>query len=107
HDAGVHFTPSAEIADAAGVDAALVLLQFVDDLHRPHFRRAGDGAGGKAGGERGYGVDALAQLALDVGDDVHDMAIALDEEAVGHPDRPDPGDPADVVAAEVEQHEML
>ena len=35
------------------------------------------------------------------------MAIALDEEAVGHLDRPDPGDAADVVAAEVEQHQML
>src|SRR5271169_2957599 len=40
HDAGVHFAASAEIADAAGVDAPLVLLEFVDDLHRAHFGRA-------------------------------------------------------------------
>ena len=49
----------------------------------------------------------VAQLALDVGDDVHDVAVALDEEAVGHLDRADLGDAADVVAAEVEQHQML
>src|SRR5271170_2265923 len=29
HDAGVHFAARAEIADAPGVDAALVLLEFV------------------------------------------------------------------------------
>ena len=63
--------------------------------------------GGKAGGERGDGVEIVAQLALDVGDDVHDVAVALDEEAVGHLDRADLGDAADVVAAEIEQHQMF
>src|SRR5215813_12957420 len=38
-DAGVHLAGGREIADAAGVEAALLLLQFVDDLHGPHFRR--------------------------------------------------------------------
>ena len=40
-------------------------------------------------------------------DDVHDVAVALDEEAVGDLHRADLGDAADVVAAEVEQHQML
>ncbi len=99
--------PGAEIADAAGVDAALVLFQFVDDLHGPDFRRAGDGPGGEARGERGDCIDAFTQFALDVGDDVHHVAVALDEETVGHLDRPDFRDAADVVTAKIEQHEMF
>src|SRR5271165_6023954 len=38
---------------------------------------------------------------------MHDVAVAFDEEAVGHSDRADSGDAADIVAAEVEQHEMF
>ena len=62
---------------------------------------------GKPADERGDDVEVVAQFALDVGDDVHDVAVALDEEAVGHLDRADLGDAADVVAAEIEQHQML
>ena len=47
------------------------------------------------------------ELALDVGDDVHDVAVALDEELSVTSTRADFGDPADVVAAEVEQHQVL
>ena len=45
--------------------------------------------------------------ALDVGDDVHHLAVALDEELVGHAHGADLGDAPDVVAAEVEQHQVL
>jgi hypothetical protein len=38
---------------------------------------------------------------------VHDLAVALDEELVGDLDRPDLGDAPDIVAAEVEQHQVL
>ena len=47
------------------------------------------------------------ELALDIGDDVHDVAVALDEELVGDLDGADLGDAADIVAAEIEQHQML
>src|SRR5579872_3577827 len=107
HDAGVHLAGGAEIADAAGIDAALVLLQFVYDLHRPYLRRAGDGAGGKAGGERCDDVGARIEYAFDMRNDMHHMAVALDEETIRHFDRTDLGDAADVVAAKIEQHEML
>src|SRR3990167_5452336 len=40
HDAGVHRPIGREIADAAGVDAALLDLQLVDDLHRADLWRA-------------------------------------------------------------------
>ena len=38
---------------------------------------------------------------------MHDVAVALDEELVGDGDAADLGDAADVVAAEVEQHQVL
>ena len=38
---------------------------------------------------------------------MHHMAEALDREALHHLDRADFGDPADVVAAEIQQHQML
>src|SRR5437763_11951514 len=41
HDAGVHLAGCGEIADRAGVEAALFLLELVDDLHGPNLRRAG------------------------------------------------------------------
>ena len=49
----------------------------------------------------------MVELAFDVRDDMHDMAIAFDDELLRHLDRADPGDAADIVAAEIEQHQML
>ena len=62
---------------------------------------------GKAGHQRIDRVVLLVEPSGDVGDDVHDVAVALDEEARGHVDGADLGDAADVVAAEVEQHQVL
>ncbi len=56
HDAGVHLPVGREVADAAAVGPALGLFQLVDDLHRPHFRRARQRAGGKARHQRVDGV---------------------------------------------------
>ena len=47
------------------------------------------------------------ELALDVRYDVHHVAVSLDEELVGDLDGTDGGDAADIVAAKVEQHQML
>ena len=38
---------------------------------------------------------------------MHDLAVALDHEALGHLDRARRRHPADVVATEVQQHEVL
>ena len=106
-DAGVDSAVRGKIADRAAIDAAAVGFERVDDLHRPDLRRAGHGAGREAGD---HGIDRvliLPEAADDIGDDVHDMAVALDRKALRHPDRTDFGDAADVVAAEVEQHQML
>src|SRR3989442_14254619 len=83
------------------------LFRSLDDLHGGDLRRAGERAGGKGGAE---GVEAVApgrQLAADVRDEVHHVRVALDPEALRDLDAPRPGHPADVVAPEVEEHDVL
>ena len=53
------------------------------------------------------GVAVVAQLAGDVRGDVHDVAVALDHHHVGDLDRAELGDAADVVAAQVDEHDVL
>src|SRR5690349_3595203 len=50
-DAHVKVAGVAEEADGAGVTASPGWLEFVDDLHGPHLRRAGHGAGGEGGAD--------------------------------------------------------
>ena len=38
---------------------------------------------------------------------MHDVAIAFDEKLIGHLDRANVGNAADIVAAEIEQHQVL
>ena len=49
----------------------------------------------------------VGQLAHDVRDDVHDVAVALDHEFLGRAHGADPGDAADVVPAKIEEHQVL
>src|SRR3546814_15830743 len=50
---------------------------------------------------------AVGDPALDMAGDVHHMAVLLDGELLLHRDRADLADPADIVAAGVEQHQVL
>ena len=52
-------------------------------------------------------IPISCELALDIRHDVHDVAVALDEKLIRHFDRADVGDAADIVAAEIEQHQVL
>src|SRR3546814_19038541 len=81
-------------------DATLDRLDLVDDFHRADFRRAGQGAGGERCSQRVQRVETFLQTAGDVGDDVHDVAVALDHHLLGEPDAADVRDAANVVAAE-------
>ena len=107
HDARIHLAIGAEIADGPGIEAALVPLQFVNDLHRPDLRRTRDRAGGKAGCQGVKGVMTWPDIALDVGNDMHNVAVAFDEEAIGDVDAADGRDVADIVTAKIEQHEVF
>ena len=106
-DAGIHAAIGGEIADAATIDAAPVGFEFLNDFHRTDFWRAGQGAGREAGDKSVERIKAFVQLALNVGHDVHDMAEAFDTEAFGDFHRAKRGNPANIVAAEIEQHQML
>src|SRR3984893_2495139 len=106
-NARVPLARGAEIADAAAIDSALVGFEFVDNFHRPHFWRAGNGAGGKSGTKRVDDIVLGGEPAFDVRDDMHDMDVALDREFLGHLDRPCLRDAPHIVAAEIEQHQML
>ncbi len=62
---------------------------------------------GKPGRQRVDRVEALAQFAFDVRNQMHHMRIALDEETVRHLDAADFRHAAHIVASEIEQHQML
>ncbi len=49
----------------------------------------------------------VAELAIDIRDDVHDVGVALDRELLVRVDRADLRHPAHIVAAEIEQHQVL
>ena len=106
-DGQVHVAVESEVTDCAGVDAALGRFQFVDDLHRPHFRRAADGAGRERRLQHRHRIQARLELAVDVGDDVHHVRIALDGHVLGHLHAADLRHPADVVAPKIHQHHVL
>jgi hypothetical protein len=103
----VHVAPDRHVAEGAGVGAAAHRLELVDDLHRAHL----GGARGRAHRQRGgEGVErraAVGELALDARHQVHDVRVALDAHEVGDLDAAGAADAAQVVAAEVDEHDVL
>jgi hypothetical protein len=100
-------TREAEVADRAAVEAAPHRLELLDDLHGADLGRAAERARREGGAK---GVEAVAirgELSAHVRDQMHHVRVALDHELLGHLDRPDAGHAADVVAPEIEQHDVL
>ncbi len=96
-----------EMADGAAIQAARALLQFADDLHRADLRRAGDRAAGK---QRAHDLlDACRRLEPrgDGGDHGVQGGIGLDGEEVFHRDAADQRQAADVVAHQIDDHQVL
>ncbi len=84
-DASVHGAVGAEIAYGARIDRpTFLLLELIDDFHRPNLGRARQGSGRQPGCKRVDRIQSGANLALDVGDEMHDVAVSLYEEAVCH-----------------------
>ncbi len=54
----------------------------IDDLHRSHFRRSGNSSSRKSRRERIEDIIFRIKVALDIRDDMHDMAVAFEEETV-------------------------
>ena len=97
----------AEIADRARVHASLLALQLGDQFHRLDFRRAADGAGGEDAAEGVEAGHALAQNARDLRDEVLDVTELLDGHEAVDSGRERVADPVDVVAGEVDEHDVL
>src|SRR5690606_29164507 len=106
-DRGVGVAVPADVADGAGIDVAPDRLQFADDLQRADLGRAADRARGEGRAQHVGVGQAVAQLPADLADDVHHVAVALDPEAFADLNGARFGDPADVVARQVDQHQVL
>ena len=95
------------LADTAGIRSARLILELVDDLHGAHLGRARHRTGRKAGHQRIDGVEVGGEGAFDIGHDVDHLAVIFEKEAVGDAHAAHFGNPADIVAAKIEQHQML
>ena len=106
-DAEIEIAGKVEIADGAAVEPAPRRLEPADDLHRANLRRAGQRAGRERRDERVEPVAVLGELALDARHEMHHVRVALERHELRHADAADLGDAADVVAAEVDEHDVL
>ena len=97
----------ADEADGAGIGPAALGFELVDDLHRPHFRRPGHRPGGEHRPERVERARAIGQFAVHLTHDVKHMRVALDGHEIGDPHRPVARETAHVIAAQIDQHDML
>src|SRR5690606_13213031 len=96
-----------EIPHRPAVGPAAGGLDLVDDLHGPDLGRPADRAHRQAHPQGIEGGAAGGEGAGDVAADVHDVAVALDRHAVVDDHAADLADPADVVAVQVDQHDVL
>ncbi len=48
YNTGIHLAAETQITRCYRSRVASLRLQFVDNFHRPHFRRAGNGAAGES-----------------------------------------------------------
>ena len=106
-DRGVEVAVVAEIAHGATIQAAPLALGGGDQLHRADLGGAGEGAGREHGAQRVEGVQLRAEPRLDVAHQVEDVAVALHLHVLAGAHRAGPGDPPEVVAAEVDEHHVL
>ena len=87
-DAEVDRAVDPEPADRAGVDAARLGLEVVDDLHRADLRRAGDRAAGEAGAGALGRASAVLEHAAHGRDQLVHGGVVLDDHSSGTPTQP-------------------
>ena len=107
HDTRIHLAIRSKIADATAIRPAFISLELVDDLHRSHFRCSRYSPGRKPGRERIEDIIFRIKVALDIRDDMHDMAVALEKEAVRYRNGTDFRDTADIIATKIKEHQMF
>ena len=106
-DRGIEVAVPGEVADRAAVGAALVRLELVDDLHRPHLWRPGERPGRKGRAQHVHRADPLPEPARDLADDVQHVRVGLDDHQLIDRDAAVLADAAEVIAPEVHQHHVL
>src|SRR4029079_3961439 len=82
-------------------------LQLSNDLHRPHLRSARYRPGREAGPQRVERAEFVADLALDIADDVHNMREAFDLHQPRHTHGARLRNATDIVPPEIDQHDVL
>src|SRR5271157_518026 len=106
-DGGVEVAVVAEIADGAAVQAAPLPFRFGDELHRSNLRRTRKRPRREDASQRVEGVESGLHARFHVAHEMEDVAVALDLHVLGHRHRPGPGHPAEVVAAQIDEHDVL
>ena len=106
-DAGIHPAMLAKIADAAAIGIAALGLQLFDDLHGADLGGAGDGATRETGAQQIDSLPACIQLTVDGGDQMMYRRKRLHAKEMWHADRARPADPPDVVAQQINNHQIL
>jgi len=106
-DGEIHVAIEAEIPHSPGIDAPLDRLQHIDHAHGLHLGCPAHGPGGKRRLEHIDGIEPRQQRALDVGDQVHHMGIALDHQLFRQTHRPGYRDATQIVATKIDQHDVL
>src|SRR5690606_30451560 len=106
-DVQVQIAVTVDPAHRPGVAAAALALQFGDDLHAAHLRAAGNGAAGESRADHVARRDLRAQTPPHVADDVVHVGVAFHSHQLVHLDTAGDAYPAQVVALEVDQHDVL
>ena len=91
---------------AAGVQAPGPDFQFLDDFHGPQLGCAGDGTAGKEGRQGLRRADARGPGA-DRGGHLEDAGVGLDGEQLLHPHRTGLGQAPQVVAQQINDHQVF
>src|SRR5260370_1823046 len=106
-DAGVQIPSKIHVQHAAGIDAAAGAFKLFDNFHGADLGRAGNGASGKASHQRVQAIHIFAETTAQCGDDVHDVGKTLDGHELLDFDGAVIADAAEIVAAEIDEHDVL
>ena len=106
-DGHVHVTGEVKVAHHSPVDPAAVRFQLVEQSQRAGFGGAGERPGREGRLQHVVGLGSGRQFADHGGDQVHDVAEALDLHELGDVDGAGHADLGQVVAGEIHQHQVF